>query len=100
MAQLNQEATAAATSNGRIDLKPSHYVNISVVKSDGSTMRLGAIAIIPEKADITQRTLIQAFKNGVDVSQFAIKMEVRSAEKSTEVDDIDSWATTKVVEVD
>lgn len=80
MALLNKnEDGAEAVSNGK--KKVTHFINLNIVKADGSHVRLGAVPVF-ENADKAQRTLIKLFEDGVDVSALRVSIDVRENVKS------------------
>lgn len=84
--------TQSASTQEKESNKPTHYINVMVVKDGGTaTIKLGAIPVYAN-ADKAQRTLLEAIKNGFDIKNLDIMIEVRENVKSTEVDDISTWA--------
>jgi hypothetical protein len=91
MATLNTAATPSTEAADK--RKPSHYINVNVVKADGKLLKLGAIALFADSMDKTQRTLIDAITKDpkFDCSKLDILIDVRENVKSIEVDDINDW---------
>jgi hypothetical protein len=91
MATLNTAATPSTEAADK--RRPSHYINVNVVKADGKLLKLGAIPVYADSADKAQRTLIDAVTKNpdFDCSKLDILIDVRENVKSTEVDDINGW---------
>lgn len=90
MATVNNDTPAASTSS-RTERKLTHYININAVRSDNTVVRLGAIHVY-DGGDKAQRTLIDAISKGLDPMKVDIVLDVRSSEKSQDIDDISEWA--------
>ena len=87
MAQLNTQEIEAV-SNGK--KKVTHFINLNIVKADGSHVRLGAIPVF-ENPDKAQRTLLKMVEDGVDVSALRVCIDVRANVKSEDVYEADDW---------
>lgn len=71
----------------------THYINVNVLKADGTPVRLGAI-VVYDNGEKAQRTLIDAVLNkGIKPESFDVVLDVRENIKSTDLDDINDWAT-------
>ncbi len=92
MAIINQDDQAS--SNSKAARKVSHYINVSIPRPDGTMVRLGAISVY-DGGDKAQRTLIDAVlgERKIDPISFDVVIDVRTAEKSTDLDDVEGWGT-------
>lgn len=99
MATINQ-AQESNTTNGKATRHVTHFLNVSVVKNDGTTLKLGAISVY-DGGDKVQRSLLAAIDAGqVSADQIALRLDVRENVKSTDTMDVSDWATVSVVEVE
>lgn len=99
MATINQ-AQESTASNGKKERHVTHFLNVSVVKNDGSTLKLGAISVY-DGGDKVQRSLLAAIEAGhIKAEEVAIKLDVRENVKSTDVMDVNDWAKVSIVEAE
>ena len=97
MATINQ-AQESTTTNGKAARHVTHFFNVSVVKNDGTTLKLGAISVY-DGGDKVQRSLLAAIDAGqISADKVALVLDVRENVKSTEVMDVSDWAQVSVVE--
>ena len=97
MATINQ-AQESTTTNGKKERHVTHFLNVSIVKNDGTTLKLGAISVY-DGGDKVQRSLLAAIDAGqISADKVALVLDVRENVKSTEVMDVSDWAQVSVVE--
>lgn len=96
MATINQAQESNTT--GKQQRHVTHFLNVSVVKNDGTTLKLGAISVY-DGGDKVQRSLLAAIDAGqISADKVALVLDVRENVKSTEVMDVSDWAQVSVVE--
>lgn len=88
MAQINQDHSEVSTGNGK--KKVTHFINLNIVKADGTHVRLGAVPVF-ENPDKAQRTLLKMYEDGVDVTALRVAIDVRPNVKSEDVYEADDW---------
>jgi len=100
MATINQAQESTNTTNGKAVRPISHFINISIVQNDGTTLKLGAIPVY-DGGDKIQRSLLAAIESGqLKQEEIALQLDLRANVKSTDVMDVSNWAKVSVVETE